>query len=385
MCKIIAIANQKGGVAKTTTTINLGVGLSKVGKRVMLIDADPQGHLTMGLGFPKNLRVTLKTMMENIIMGLEFDPREAILHHKEGIDVIPSNKLLSGMDMSLFTVEDREKVLKEYLELLENDYDYILIDCMPSLGMMTINALSAADSVLIPVQPQYYTKKGIGLIERVKQGFGKPDIIYVKNFILRTSKDVKNNDESEESIQQNREVEEVDLSESEKSTYRGRKNRLQGVGKIDFKRSENTTYRGRKIRTTEVGKIDPINTKYNYTDISNTDRNNTDLINLSDSSEQQSMDLMEEMELFQMNTALVKRNIEYDCLVQRCRLGEQQQLDEIVALIVETISIERENITISGVKYPYQFVKSRLLLLEESHIEYVLDCLHENTREVKNI
>lgn len=108
MCKIIAIANQKGGVAKTTTTINLGVGLSKVGKRVMLIDADPQGHLTMGLGFPKNLRVTLKTMMENIIMGLEFDPREAILHHEEGIDVIPSNKLLSGMDMSLFTVEDRE-------------------------------------------------------------------------------------------------------------------------------------------------------------------------------------------------------------------------------------------------------------------------------------
>lgn len=201
------------------------------------------------------------------------------------------------------------------------------------------------------------TKKGIGLIERVKQGFGKPDIIYVKNFILRTSKDVKNNDESEESIQQNREVEEVDLSESEKSTYRGRKNRLQGVGKTD-----------------------PNNTNYNYTDISN-----TDLINLSDSSEQQSMDLMEEMELFQMNTALVKRNIEYDCLVQRCRLGEQQQLDEIVALIVETISIERENITISGVKYPYQFVKSRLLLLEESHIEYVLDCLHENTREVKNI
>ena len=224
----------------------------------------------------------------------------------------------------------------------------------------------------------------IGLIDMIQQP-GVANIIYVKNFILRTSKDVKNNDESEESIQQNREVEEVDLSESEKSTYRGRKNRLQGVGKTDFKRSENTTYRGRKIRSTEVGKTDPNNTNYNYTDISNTDRSNTDLINLSDSSEQQSMDLMEEMELFQMNTALVKRNIEYDCLVQRCRLGEQQQLDEIVALIVETISIERENITISGVKYPYQFVKSRLLLLEESHIEYVLDCLHENTREVKNI
>ena len=158
MCKVIAIANQKGGVAKTTTTINLGAGLVKSGKKVVLVDADPQGHLTMGLGFPKNLKVTLKSMMENIIMGLEFDPKEAILHHEEGVDLIPSNKLLAGMDMSLFTIEDRD------------EYDYILIDCMPSLGMLTLNALSAADSVLIPVQPQYYAADGLMELLKVVKG-----------------------------------------------------------------------------------------------------------------------------------------------------------------------------------------------------------------------
>ena len=153
MCRVIAVANQKGGVSKTTTSINLGVALVRLGKRVALVDADPQGHLTLGLGFPKKIRVSLKNMMENIIMGMEFDPMEAVLRHKEGIDVIPSNKMLTGTDLSLITVENREKVLKEYLELLEDNYDYIIIDC-PPLGLVIDAAIigGQSDGAIIVVE-----------------------------------------------------------------------------------------------------------------------------------------------------------------------------------------------------------------------------------------
>ena len=163
MCKIIAIANQKGGVAKTTTTANLGIGLVKHGKRVMLLDADAQGSLTASLGYgePDAMEYTLATVLGKIINDEEIDAREGLLHHAEGIDLMPGNIELSGLEVSLVNVMSRELVLKDYLGRIKDDYDYILIDCAPSLGMVTVNAFAAADSVLIPVQAAYLPAKGL--------------------------------------------------------------------------------------------------------------------------------------------------------------------------------------------------------------------------------
>ena len=162
-CKIIAITNQKGGVGKTTTTANLGIGLVRAGKRVLLIDADSQGSLTASLGYeePDEIEITLATNLAKVMNEEDIIYTDGILHHVENVDILPCNIELSGLEVSMVNAMRREYIMKEYLDGLKDEYDYILIDCMPSLGMVTMNALTAADSILIPVQAAYLPLKGL--------------------------------------------------------------------------------------------------------------------------------------------------------------------------------------------------------------------------------
>lgn len=160
---VMAVVNQKGGTGKTTTCENLGVGLAMEGKKVLLVDTDPQASLTICLGHPvpDQLSPTLSDMMGKILSEQPIAPGEGILHHPEGVDLMPANIELSGLEVSLVNAMSRETILKQYLDTVKQNYDFILLDCMPSLGMLTVNALAAADNVLIPVQAAYLPAKGL--------------------------------------------------------------------------------------------------------------------------------------------------------------------------------------------------------------------------------
>ncbi len=160
---IICLANQKGGVTKTTTCANLGIGLAMEGKKVLLVDTDPQGSLTISLGYPQpdQLPVTITDLMKKVILDKPIAKGEGILHQKEGVDLLPASIELAGLEASMVNVMSRETILRQALNEISKPYDFILLDCMPSLGMLTINALAAADSVLIPVQAHYLPAKGL--------------------------------------------------------------------------------------------------------------------------------------------------------------------------------------------------------------------------------
>lgn len=161
--KIISVVSQKGGVTKSTTCINLGVGLARHGKRVLLVDNDPQGSMTISLGFQHPEKIAIKTndMLSKIILKLPIEPGEGILRNAEGVDLMPSGIELAAMEMNMTDEKERETIMKRYLETVRFMYDFIIIDCMPSLSLLTINALAAADYLLIPTQTQFLSAKGI--------------------------------------------------------------------------------------------------------------------------------------------------------------------------------------------------------------------------------
>ena len=163
MTKVIAIANQKGGVGKTSTAVNLGAGLVRAGHDVLLIDLDAQANLTMALGFPNpdEMQYTISNVLQKAVREEAIDPSEGIQTTDEGIDLMPSNIQLSGFEASLVNEYGREALLKQYIEAVRMNYDYIIIDCQPSLNILTVNALAASDSVLIPTQPQYFSTAGL--------------------------------------------------------------------------------------------------------------------------------------------------------------------------------------------------------------------------------
>lgn len=323
MCKVIAITNQKGGCAKTNVTVNLGIGLAREGKKVALIDNDAQGSLTASLGYeePDELNVTLANIMMNVINDEENEPEYGFLQHEEGVCFIPANVELSGLEISLINVISRETILRSYIETIRDQYDYILIDCAPSLGMLTINALVAADAVIIPVPAAYLPVKGLvqllKTISMVKRRLNRK--LQIEG-ILITMADFRTNFAKDISAK---------LHEAYDLTI--------GIFK---------TYIPQSVRAAECGAEGISIYKH--------DPNG----NVADA--------------YHGDLVLVHPE-------------DKQLIDGIMDLILETVLCDSEKILVASNWYSAELVKSKLLKLNYSHMEYVLHCFKQNTTKVKNI
>lgn len=327
MCKVISVSNQKGGVGKTVTCVNLGIGLAREGKKVLMIDADPQGSLSISLGFdePDKLDVTLGTILLKVINDEEFDLSLGILHHDEGVDVLPGNIELSGLEISINGVISRETILKQYVDRMREFYDYIIIDCMPSLGLLTINALACADSVLIPVQASYLPVKGlqqlIKTIGRVKRQLNPKLEI---EGILLTMVDNRTNYAKDVASQ----------------VYEAYSNNTDSNLNLSVTLCKDTTVHPSLMGSDEI-------------DVNAYAR-------------------------------IVRRNLEIDLLIQNSPF-EEETFEGIYELVLETVISQGDSMVIGSNRYPMSLVRSKFLKLNSSHVEYVMDSLKANTTKVRNM
>ena len=353
--QIIAIANQKGGVGKTTTCANLGIGLAQAGKKVLLIDGDPQGSLTISLGNPQpdKLPFTLSDAMGKILMDQPIRPGEGILHHAEGVDLMPADIQLSGMEVSLVNAMSRETILRQYLDTLKGQYSHILIDCQPSLGMLTVNALAAANRIIIPVQAEYLPAKGLeqllSTVSKVKRQINPKLQI---DGILLTMVDI---------------YEQPQLRKPD----------------TDSPDTENPY-----MDKPDTEKPAELNIEKSNTQKQNIYGSSTDSIPFRDCAadclpERKGRDAMSLTEI-ESYRELIQENIGYEYLCQQYETY-REDLDEIVELIVETVCAKRKTTRIAGSDFPHEIVRSRFLKLDNSHIEFVMDCLQKNTTEIRNM